>query len=268
MPVGKAPTARSRHNDWPSYYALIRELQPKALIAISGPDVRWVGNESGVAREDESSVVKRDGQFAWHPAECDVSIRPGWFYHAAEDGKVKSLAALADIYFKSVGRNSVLLLNVPPDRRGRIADSDVARLKEFRAFMDQLHATDYVKSATITASSRRDASGRENHLVDGDLSTCWTPAEGNSTNYVEFDLGQSRTFNVARIQENIALGERVEAYRVEVLEGDKWRPITAGKVIGHKQLRCFPTVTARHVRLLIVKASAPPAIAEFGLHLN
>ena len=129
-------------------------------------------------------------------------------------------------------------------------------------------ATDYAKSATIAASSRRDASGHEDHLVDGDLSTSWTPAKGNSTNYVEFDLGQSRTFNVARIQENIALGERVQAYHVEVFESGKWRTITAGQVIGHKQLRRFPTTAARRLRLVIEKASALPAISEFGLHFN
>ena len=265
---GEGPNGKKQAYDWPSYYALIRELQPRALIAISGPDIRWVGNESGVARDDESSVVKRDGQLAWHPAECDVSIRPGWFYHAAEDGKIKSLSTLADIYFKSVGRNSVLLLNIPPDQRGRIADPDVARLREFGAFIDQLYATDYIKSAAVTASSRRDAAGHEKHLIDGDLTTCWTPAEGKGTGSVEFDLGQARTFNVARIQEDIALGERVEAYRVEVFAGDKWRPITAGRVIGHKQLRRFPAVTAQRVRLVIAQASAPPAIAEFGLHFN
>jgi len=131
---GEGPNGKKHSYDWPSYYALIRELQPKALIAISGPDIRWVGNESGVAREDESSVVKRDGQFAWHPAECDISIGPGWFYHAAEDGK--------------------------------------------------------------------------------------------------------------------------------------WRPITAGRVIGHKQFRCFPAVTAQRIRLVIEQAVAPPTIAEFGFHFS
>ena len=265
---GEGPNGKKQAYDWPSYYALIRELQPQALIAISGPDIRWVGNESGVARENESSVVRQGTNFVWYPAECDVSIRPGWFYHAAEDSKVKSLATLIDLYFKSIGRNSALLLNIPPDKRGRIADPDGARLTEFRAFMDRLYATDYAKNAAITASSRRDASGHERNLIDSNLSTCWTPAEGKNTGYVEFDLGQSWTFNVARIQENIAFGERVQAYRVEVFEGDKWRTITAGQVIGHKQLRCFPTVTARRLRLVIERASAPPAIAEFGLHFN
>jgi alpha-L-fucosidase len=156
-------------------------------------------------------VVKNGAQASWYPAECDVSIRPGWFYHQREDGKVKSLATLADIYVKSAGRNSVLLLNIPPDRRGRIAEPDAARLKEFRTFLDQLYATDYVKAAPLTAFSHLDAAHGEAQLRDGDLTSYWMPAAGQTTGQVEFDLGQPRTFNVARIQENIALGERVQA---------------------------------------------------------
>jgi alpha-L-fucosidase len=264
----EGPNGKKQEYDWPSYYALIRELQPGALIAICGPDIRWVGNESGVARENESSVVQRGGRPAWHPAECDVSIRPGWFYHPSEDSKVKSLAVLADIYFKSVGRNSVLLLNIPPDRRGRIADPDATRLREFGAFLRQLHAVDFVADAAITASTRRDDARHERRLKDGKLDTSWSPAEDQTTGSIAFDLGQPRTFNVARLQEDISLGERVQAYHVEIIEGDTWRTITAGQVIGHKQLRRFSAVTARQVRLVIDKASASPALAEFGLHFN
>jgi len=265
---GEGPNGKKQEYDWPSYFALIRQLQPHALIAISGPDIRWVGNESGVAREEESSVVLRDGHPAWHPAECDVSIRPGWFYHPTEDTKVKSLAALADIYFKSVGRNSVLLLNIPPDRRGRIANPDAARLRELRAFVDQLYATDYIQSAAPVLSSQREGSASQDLLRDGDLNTCWMPPAGQTTGQAEFDLGQPRTFNVARLQEDISKGERVQAYHVDILDGDKWRAITTGRVIGQKQLRRFPAVTARRVRLVIDQACAPPAIAEFGLHFN
>jgi alpha-L-fucosidase len=264
---GEGPNGKKQEYDWPACYALVRELQPKALIAICGPDIRWVGNESGVAREDESSVVKRDGGLAWHPAECDVSIRPGWFYHVKEDTQVKSLAALADIYFKSVGRNSVLLLNIPPDRRGRIADPDAARLKEFGAFVRQLYATDFARDAVIRASSCNRA-GNERCLIDGRLDTVWGPAVDQTTGWVEFDLGRARRFDVARIQEDISQGERVQAYHVEILDGNGWRTITSGQVIGHKQLRRFPAVTTRRVRLVVDKASAVPAIAEFGLHLN
>ncbi len=266
---GEGPNGKRQEYDWPACYALVRELQPNALIAICGPDIRWVGNESGVARENESSVVTRDGRPAWHPAECDVSIRPGWFYHASEDTQVKSLAALADIYFQSVGRNSVLLLNIPPDRRGRMADPDVARLKEFGAFIRQLYATDFVAGAVIQAAAQPDSSATARYLNDGRIETCWSPAGDLATiGSVEFDLGQARTFNVARLQEDISKGERVQAYHVEILDGDQWRTITAGQVIGQKQLRRFPAVTARRVRLIIDQASAPPAIAEFGLHFN
>jgi alpha-L-fucosidase len=265
---GEGPNGKKPEYDWPACYALVRELQPGALIAICGPDIRWVGNESGVARENESSVVQRDGRLAWHPAECDVSIRPGWFYHKSEDTKVKSMATLADIYFKSVGRNSVLLLNIPPDRHGRIAEADAARLKDFGAYVNQLYATDLVRDATLKASSHGDPSGHERNLTDGKLDTSWSPAGDQTTGSVEFDLGQARTFNVARIQEDISKGERVQNYHVEILDDGQWRTITSGQVIGHKQLRRFPAVTARQVRLVVDKTSAPPAIAEFGLHFN
>lgn len=265
---GEGPNGKRQEYDFPSYYSLIRELQPNALIAIVGPDIRWVGNESGVARENESSVVTRDGKLAWHPAECDVSIRPGWFYHASEDDKVKSLATLVDIYFKSVGRNSVLLLNIPPDRRGRFADPDVARLKEFGQFIKQLDATDFVSEATITSSGDGAPAAHTALVKDGDLATCWTTPGDEHTGTLEFDLGKPQTFNVARVQEGIFLGERVQAYHIEVQDGGKWRTISSGEVIGHKQLRRFPAVTAQRVRLVIDKASEQPAIAEFGLHFN
>jgi alpha-L-fucosidase len=265
---GEGPNGKKQEYDWPACYALVRQLQPNALIAICGPDIRWVGNESGVARENESSVVKREGQLVWHPAECDVSIRPGWFYHPGEDRQVKSLATLADIYFKSVGRNSVLLLNIPPDRRGRIADADVARLNEFGAFIRGLYATDFAKDAILAASSCRSSSEQEGNLKDGQLTTHWTPAAGQTFGSVEFDLGQARTFNITRLQEDISLGERVQAYRVDAFVEGQWRTITRGEVIGQKQLRRFPAVTARRVRLVIEKASAPPAIAVVGFHFH
>ena len=266
---GEGPNGKKQEYDFPSYFALIRELQPNALIAISGPDIRWVGNESGVARENESSVVTRDGRLVWHPAECDVSIRPGWFYHASEDDKVKSLATLADIYFKSVGRNSVLLLNIPPDRQrphcgGRCRSPQGIRRLRGSALRHGFRPP----PPPCTASSRCIPAHHERNVLDRDLNTSWTPAEDQTTGQIEFDLGQARTFNVARIQEDISLGERVQAYHVEILDGDQWRTVTAGQVIGHKQLRRFPAVTAQRVRLVIDKAAAQPAISEFGLHWN
>jgi alpha-L-fucosidase len=265
---GESPNGKRQEYDWASYYALIRELQPKALIAISGPDIRWVGNESGVARENESSVMQRDGQPVWHPAECDVSIRPGWFYHQSEDTKVKSLANLVDIYFKSVGRNSVLLLNIPPDRRGRIAEADVTRLRELRQFVDALYTTNLAKTAEVNVSGDLAASKNVKGLMDGDPTTSWSPNLNQQTATLNFRLDHPRTFNTARIQEDIALGERVQSYHLQVFEGSKWRTLSSGTVIGQKQLRRFPTVTAQQVRLLIDKANGAPVISEFGLYLN
>ena len=147
---GEGPNGKRQVYDWAAYIKIVRELQPNALMAICGPDIRWVGNENGLARETEWSVQPPipdshatansasektwpiDTVFRWYPAECDVSIRPGWFYHASQDRQVKSLRELLEIYYCSVGRNSVLLLNVPPDRRGRFHENDVARLGELR----------------------------------------------------------------------------------------------------------------------------------------
>lgn len=229
---GEGPNGKKQVYDWKRTYALIRKLQPKALIAIMGPDIRWVGNESGVARLGESSVRKAnehqldrsvDGM-AWHPAECDVSIRPGWFYHASQDGKVKTLDHLMNIYFQSVGRNSVLLLNVPPDRRGRFADPDVARLKEFGERVRGLYET-------------RVASGAGE------------------------PVRPSGPFNLINVQEDITQGERVQAYRVEGRFGEAWRTLARGTAIGHRNLHKVAASTPEEVRLVIEKSSAPARVS-------
>ena len=179
---GEGPNGKRQVYDWAGYFALIRELQPGAVISIMGPDARWIGNEAGVTRESEWSVIpvvgfddlpdeknpggiahldaqakdlgsmeriaevaKQGGRLLWYPGQVDVSIRPGWFYHAAEDDKVKSLDQLLDIYYTSVGGNAQLLLNIPPDKRGRIHENDARRLKELG---DRMRATFAVNFAT------------------------------------------------------------------------------------------------------------------------
>ena len=174
---GEGPNGKKQVYDWDAFYKTIQRLQPKAVMAIMGDDVRWVGNERGLGRETEWSatvlapgiytrsaeskqrlgidnksqdlgsreMLKNATELFWYPSEVDVSIRPGWFWHENENGKVKSLKHLADIYFQSVGYNSVLLLNIPPDRRGRIHEADVARLKEFAAYRQQVFADNRVK---------------------------------------------------------------------------------------------------------------------------
>ncbi len=254
--------------DWQSYYALIRRLQPKALIAICGPDIRWVGNEDGFAREDESSVQLRDGQEVWYPAECDVSIRPGWFWHQDQDDQVKSLEHLLDIYYRSVGRNSGLLLNVPPNDQGLFCELDIQRLKEWRAALDQTFATDFAAGKSAVASNIRggdDAFGPARAL-DGELDTYWATDDEVRAASLEVELGAPATFNVSRVQEYIPLGERVRGYTIEAWQDGAWKEVVTGTTVGHKKLERFPDVTAQKVRLTITAARACPLIAGFGLH--
>ncbi|MBU4198772.1 MAG: alpha-L-fucosidase [Verrucomicrobia bacterium] len=223
---GEGPNGRKQTYDWESYQALIRKLQPHALIAIMGPDIRWVGNESGVAGEGESSVQTRQGRPVWHPAECDVSIRPGWFHHAQEDDQVKSLEHLADIYFKSVGRNSVLLLNVPPDSRGQFAAPDVLRLHEFGRTIRGLFANEI--------------------------------AQGVASEAVEF--GSARTFNLVNLQEDIAQGERVRSYHVEARRNGAWVTVALGTAIGQRNLHRIADITADAARVVINKCEGEPLV--------
>ena len=253
----------------------MRRLQPEAAIAICGPDVRWVGNESGLAREDEWSVVpasatdqaevaanfldfdalgadigSRDKleqaeRLIWYPAECDVSIRPGWFYHAAEDLQVKSLAHLLDIYHRSVGRNNLLLLNVPPDPRGLLHEHDVARLRELRAALDAMYGTDLTR------------------VPDNDLNAAWD-AEGDQA-VLELDLGGDRTFDRLLLQEDIEQGQRVESFVLEACHGGHWKPVVRGGCIGYKRLERFGRVTARRVRLRVDQTRGPVRLLNLGL---
>ncbi|MEK7270964.1 MAG: alpha-L-fucosidase, partial [Planctomycetota bacterium] len=259
----EGPNGRKQEYDWAGFHAVIRECQPDAAIAICGPDARWVGNESGFARDTEWSVVgvdfegtprdyneafyipylyedpKSQGQkspgsqealarskrLVWWPAETDVSIRPGWFYHASEDLKVKSVETLVDIYYKSIGRNTVLLLNVPPDRRGLIHEVDSARLREFRAAIDRTFKRNLAKGTAARATNEK-APGRKfgaARAVDGKAATFWATEEGVTAASLEVDLGKDVTFNRAMYQEMIALGQKVEAYSLEAWHQGDWK---------------------------------------------
>ena len=269
---GEGPNGKRQQYDWPGYYEVIRKLQPKAVIAISGPDIRWVGNENGVARETEWSVQDANPTMhpgvegkVWYPAECDVSIRPGWFWHASQDDKVKSLEHLLDIYYKSVGRNSVLLLNVPPNDRGLLSESDVQRLQEFRSVLDQTFAVDFAEGKPASADSVQDGCSAYK-AVDGQKDSYWTPAGNLTTGTLEIDLNESVTFNVSMIKEYIPFGQRVEEYSIEVWDGRDWETIASGTTIGHKKLDRFPDTIASKVRLTIHRSQASPLIRSFGLY--
>ncbi len=252
---GEGPNGKRQSYDFASYHRLVRELQPNAVIAISGPDVRWVGNETGVARETEWSVQRRGDQPVWYPAECDVSIRPGWFYHASQDHKVKSLGQLVDIYFKSVGRNSVLLLNVPPDRRGLIHENDHTRLQELRAFLDAMYAQDFAAGAKGAQAAA---------LTDADPATSWDTAAPGET---VLELAAPATFSVVMLREDIARGQHVESFAVDAEAGGQWQEIATGTTIGARRLLPVPATTAGRIRVRILAARGELHLSQIGLYL-
>ncbi len=262
--------------DWKGFYGVIYKHNPDAVIAICGPDVRWVGNESGVARVGESSVqnAHKERHFGvtgkvWYPAECDVSIRPGWFYHKSQDARVKSVDHLLDIYFKSVGRNSVLLLNVPPNRDGLFSKADVERLREFRAALDEMFRTDFAAGRPAKASATRGGGQfAAGNAVDGRLDTYWATDDSVTTGWLEVDLGKAVAFNTVNVQEAIHLGERVQKYHVEAWVSGKWVTIGRGTVIGHRNLLRSRPVRSARIRLVIDQAKACPAICGFGAYFN
>jgi alpha-L-fucosidase len=296
---GEGPNGKRQEYDWPSYYRVVRELQPRAVVFGMGPDIRWVGTESGYGRETEWSVVplktreadragaaslddlflpgdmtapdlgsrerlKGATALAWYPAETDVSIRPGWFYHAKEDGEVKSPEKLLDIYFSSVGRNALLLLNVPPDRRGRIHENDAANLLRLRRLLDGIFRTNLAARAGIKASS--EAGGHPaGSILDRDERSFWQASAGVESATIAFDLGREETFDVAMLQENIRLGQRVEEFSLQAWDGRDWVTFASGTTIGYKRLLRFPGTTARRVRLIVARSRTEPALAAFGL---
>lgn len=269
---GEGPNGKRQEYDWTAFYRTVRRLQPRALIAISGPDIRWVGNEDGVAHETEWSVRDADPavhgpgrEKVWWPAECDTSIRPGWFWHRSEDDRVKSLEQLLDIYYKSVGRNSVLLLNVPPNDRGLISDPDIARLRQFRSALDRSFEQDLARGKPVEGPCAR--RGYEPaRAVDGSPRTYWAPPAGRLPASIEVVLGEPAVFDVVLTQEYIAEGQRVEAYTVDAFSEGAWRQIAQGSTVGHKKLdRCGP-VTATRVRWTVQRANAQPLLRAVGLY--
>jgi alpha-L-fucosidase len=295
---GEGPNGKKQVYDFERWYAQIRKLQPQAVIAVSGPDVRWVGTESGHGREEEWSVVPvgkknnsnegsqtkvdappagdmmgnvlggrsqlRDGDaLKWYPAEIDVSIRPGWFYHEAEDKKVKTPEYLKEIYFHSVGRNGVLLLNIPPDKRGLISDFDIATLIAWKGNLDAIFKVNLLKGAKGVGTVQK-----IKPLLDGNDATHLSFSMKGNDNVVEMNLKGKKTFNVLQLQENIRIGQRVEKFVLEYWANGEWKKATEGTTIGFKRLLEFPAVTTSKVRLRIVSARLQPALAEIGLYFN
>ncbi len=301
---GEGPNGKKQEYNWQSYYKLIRKLQPDAVIAVMGPDVRWVGTESGYGRQTEWSVLPGtstnqneiaessqqqagDGAFIprnlmdedlgsrekiqnaksliWYPAEIDVSIRPGWFYHQNEDELVKSPYKLADIYYNSVGLNGVLLLNVPPDKRGLINDNDIKSLQRFRYLLDETFKENFAKNAKTIVSN--EAAGNEaKYIFDDEPQTFWTTDKNVNKAAIEIQMTKGRTFNCIMLQENILEGQRVEKFHLDYWDGQLWQTFTKGTTIGYKRLLRFLDVYTDRIKIIIDQSRTNPTLSSLGIY--
>lgn len=245
--------------DWENTWKIVRELQPNAVIFSDvGPDVRWVGNERGVAgnpcwytifdngyapgvaNEHNLNSGNLDGD-KFHIPECDVSIRPGWFYHETQDDQVRSLKNLIDLYFHSVGRGATFNLNLPPDRRGLIHENDVASLKQFKAHFDATFNNNLAQDATVS-----------NHNED----TVW---------YFDYDLSKTGNCNVVELREDLVYGQRIIKWELEAFLYGAWQPVVSAESVGHKRLIRFAPICATKYRVKITNFKAEPMLCGFGL---
>ncbi|MEE4194931.1 MAG: discoidin domain-containing protein, partial [Anaerolineae bacterium] len=200
-----------------------------------------------------------------YPAECDVSIRPGWFFHKHENLLVKSPKKLVDLYYKSVGRNSFLLLNIPPDRRGLLHERDVERLRGFRKILDETFSVDLVQGARVNASHAKAGFAVE-HVLDGDPDTYWTTEEGQETAEITLAWDEPQTFHVIELQEHIAVGQRIERFHVDAWVNGDWKQVVQSGTVGYKRLlRCAETTTVK-LRLVIEESRVAPTLVKIGVY--
>ena len=264
------------------WFKYIKEAEGDIAIFSAEPtSVRWIGNERGIAGDPVWHKVKKanitenvkneylnhgdpDGDM-YSVGEADVSIRSGWFYH--DNQQPKSLKELMDIYFKSVGRGTPLLLNIPPNKEGKFADADVERLKEFKATLDQMYATDFAKGATVTASStRQNHLYKESHLTDGKDDTSWALSNDATTGSFTVDLGQKRRFDVVELKEDIAKGQRISGFKIEVETNGRWVPYGEGSTVGYRRLIQGQPVEAQKIRVTITGSQATPILTNFSVY--
>jgi alpha-L-fucosidase len=262
-------------------------MEPNVIFfSDAGPDIRWCGNESGYIGETNWNTIAADTLYAgksginnllnsgsengtsWIPAEVDVSIRPGWFYHAKEDSLVKTPEQLFEIYLNSVGRGSNLILNVPPDRRGLINEIDVASLLGWKKLIDERFHTNLALNKPVKSSSvRGNAAAYEPSMVtDGNKDTYWATNDEENTGNLEIDLGENKLISYVLVQEYIKLGQRVKGFSVEIEKDGKWQEVAKGTTIGYKRILRIKPVEAQKVRLTISDSKACPLISNVELY--
>ncbi len=270
--------------DWANTHELVRELQPGAVMfSDAGPDIRWVGNERGMGSVTNWCLLNKDemypgGDFArilgeghengkyWVPAEVDVSIRPGWFYHGKQDSLVRSPENLLNLYYSSVGRNSNLLLNIPPDRRGLLHENDVRSLMGFRELLDKEFADNLSVGKKADGSSFRGKGYEASKVNDGDPETYWATKDGETSGDIIIDLGAVTEVNRIILQEYIKLGQRVQEFNISAFSNGAWEKLIDGTTIGHKVIRKFPTVKTSKIKVTIIRSKACPVISNLELY--
>lgn len=278
---------RKNYYNYPRIYEMLDSIQPQAIIfSDGGPGCRWVGNEKGFAGATNWSFLRKgevhpgydknyelqyghpDGN-QWVPAECDVSIRPGWFYHPEEDDRVKSPDQLVDLYYRSVGHNATLLLNFPVDRRGLIHPVDSANAVRFHEMIQQQLKTNLVAGMTPKVSNERGGDFVASALTDDNFDTYWATEDGVTTADIEFSFDTPTRMNRMMLQEYIPLGQRVKAFVVEYLDKDIWLPVKLNEettTIGYKRLLRFETVETKGIRIRITDARGPLCLSSVGVY--
>ncbi len=303
---GEGPNGKKQVYDWNRYYSVIRQLQPMACISISGPDIRWCGNEAGLTRESEWSVLplgidspeevaKKSQQtpedaiykvridsrardlgsraflcgaadYVWFPAETDTSIRKGWFYHAENDDKVRSKKDLIDLWYRTVGGNSKLLLNVPAMPNGRFHPTDTQRLQELGDYLRATFAHNLLWEATWEASCQDSYHPIENVLTDN-YDAYYKPLDGDTEVTLTVKLPKVSTISHIVLKEHIPMSQRLERYTVEAkLSDGTYRVIAQGTTIGYKKVCCFDSVQTQQIRIHIEDSRVCPILSFIGVY--
>lgn len=304
---GEGPNGKVQKYDWQRYYKVMRELQPNAVISISGPDIRWCGNEAGEVRPSEWIVVAKDmtdpaitaalsqqedneefrnrpldetqtdlgsrerlaneKELAWYPAETDVSIRPGWFYHEEEDNQVRSFENLKDIYLKSVGGNTTLLLNLPPMKNGRIHETDVANLKKLGSFISTAFAYNLLDEAGITTIPPLDCREQEPGVMrTDDYKTYFMNEEGTNKLMIKINWVEKKKLNYLVLKEAIPFSQRVEKFKICYEENGNMKECYNGTTIGYKRIVDLKGIQTDCLAIVIEDSRVAPVMSFVGVY--
>ena len=298
---GEGPNGKTQVYDWERYYRTIRQLQPNACIHVCGPDVRWCGNEAGFTRRSEWSVVpertrdtekiarnsqkedssafrerkitasdedlgsyelvRNEERLVWYPAEVNTSIRPGWFYHPEEDGKVKPLEELVRVYESSVGGNATFLLNIPPTPDGLFHENDVRRLQELGAYLKETYGRNLLETAAIASDTCEPGHDAECVRTDG-YDRFFKTEDGVRTAVIRVAFPEETAVRRVVLKENILLSQRIESFRI--LSGS--RELYSGTVVGYKGIAAFDPVRVKELEIRITDARVAPTLAFIGIY--